>query len=338
MNIDQSTELGAIANKKHRKEYRIVALSGRELVKMAWGATVLLITSLGIIAAGCGRSTSTSAGGTSLHQQVERAQNVSDPARRARRLIQLALRQDRAKDTGGAKRTLGLASDACDLVSDPAGRAGLLTLLAKAQARVGDSGASGAADRALQATAEIDDAQTRLIALARMAEAQAAVGALQQAVDTLADVENDAEQLDDVAGRVRVLCRAAESYDHSRVGRPAEADRVIATSLVLAQTIADDRDRSQAIAEVATAQASMKRSAAGATQQLALEAARQVKSDWSKAHSLHSIAVKMPNAAAARKVLLEAETVAARVPEPDLKKQTLEMIRQSMDGLRRPRR
>ena len=113
---------------------------------------------------------------------------------------------------------------------------------------------------------------------------------------------------------------------YHKIGQSTEADRVLEAALATAQSIGEDRNRCDAVAEVAAAESRLKRKdAAKKTFELALESARKIQDPYSKAYALMEIAQKLSKAqlhGRTHQVLKEAEAVAKKITKVDLQRQT----------------
>lgn len=294
------------------------------------------LVSLSLI--GCGGSSDSSRPKLSAKQRVDRALKDPVPESRAKALVKIGYEQSKVKDELGSEETLKLAAKASAEISDPAIRAGVWSMLAEVHHRVGNrSEARKAVQSALTSAGEVDDIESKANALARAGRAQGVLGGIDGALKTLAEVERLAGQLDDAYGEVLVLGAAASSYH--KIGKPDQADRALATALQRGKTIEDDLQRCQAIGEVAARQHALEIPAARDTFDLAVKTAREIGKAYAKAYALADLAQKLSKAgyhARTHEILKEADQIAKKIPEPDLKRQTIEKVRTLMATLPLP--
>ena len=301
------------------------------------GAILLIVTFCAVLP-GCGSSSSSD--GPSFTQQVAAAKQEADADPRARSLMRIARSQAAAGDDFGAEETLILAAEACDKVEDAAARAGVTSILAEEWVRLGNrSDGRNAVRAALAAAGEIEDVQLKAGALARAARAQVATEDKDGATATLKQAEKLAGQLQEAKSKVPVLTSVAAGYNAMDKGR-AEADRVIAAALELATTIEDARDCCDAFVQVADRQSAMKqRSAAEKSLDLALQAAREIKSPYGRTYVFCDLAESLSGAgfhAKTHKLLKEADELALKIPEPDLQRESTQRVRTLMGQLPKP--
>jgi hypothetical protein len=292
---------------------------------------------IGLIAlvalAGCGGGSAPEK--LSFDEQVRRAARQSSPDLRARELIRIAGEQFQAKDNAGAMQTLKLARQAADEVGDLATRAGVYCAGAEALARAGQSSTAGEFIRAAAAAAEkIEDLESRARQFARVAQAQARLSP-DDAQATLQQTEKLAEGIPDVYGRVLVLALVGRSYD--TLGRSEEGQRVFSAALLLAGSIEEAQRRTMALAEVALQQAMAKRQEESQkTFQQALQQSEQVQPVLARVHAMANVAEKLSRAgspARAHQLLIQAEKLAASIPQPDAQNEALLLVRSLMAKL-----
>jgi len=294
------------------------------------------ILSLSLI--GCGGSSDSSGSKLSAKQRAQQALKDPVPESRAKALVRIGYEQSKAKDDYGSEETLRLASKATAEIPDPAIRASVWSMLADAHQRIGNRAeARTAVQAALTAAEEVDNIESKANALARAGRTQALTGDSSGAMKTLAEAERLAGELGDAYGEVLVLGATAASYH--KIGKPQQADRVLATALQRGETIEDDLQRCQAISEVAARQHDLEIPTARETFDLAVKTAREIEKDHAKAHALADLAEKLSKAGYHRQtheILEEADQAANKIPEPDLQRQTVERVRTLMGTLPLP--
>ncbi|MBN2581245.1 MAG: hypothetical protein JXB10_19850 [Pirellulales bacterium] len=303
----------------------------RRLLRACFSCSVLL-TVLG----GCnGRSDS--GGPLSFAARIQKAEKQKDPHLRARQLLRIVDDQFRARDVFGAEDTLQLARLACRKIPEPVTQAHVFALLIEADALLDNKTAARrdfeAAGKALES---IEEKGSKARALARLGQAQGVIkDDAGQAVATVRRAEKLAAELTDPLARGLTLIAAAEAF--GKLGKTAEADRVIAQILQTAQAVPKGRSRVQLLAQTALLQHVLKRKdAAKKTFELAVETAEKLENLHQKANALADIAVefsKTGDAKRTRQLLDQAENAAAKIPERDLQQQTLFRVRTLMSKL-----
>jgi len=299
----------------------------------SWRAPCHIVLITLVALAGCGGGSAPER--LSFDEQVRRAARQSAPDLRARELIRIAGEQFQAKDNAGAMQTVKLARQAADEVTDLATRAGVYCAGAETLARAGQSSTAGEFIRAAVAAAEkIEDLESRARQFARVAQAQARLSP-DDAKATLQQTEKLAESIPDAYGRVLVLSLAARSYD--MLGRGDEGQRVFSAALLLAGSIDDAQRRTMALAEIALQQAMAKRQEeAQKTFQQALQQSEQVQPALARVHAMADVAEKLSragSAARAHQLLIQAEKLAASIPQADAQNEALLLVRSLMAKL-----
>ncbi len=300
------------------------------------GLAFLGIGLIGLALGGCSGKSDSASGKLSFREQIARAQDETDPAYRARRLIVIGYRQGKAADRAGAVETLKSAWKDCGVISDAAARSNVWSLMAKVQAGLRNrSEARRAAAEALAAAEKIESAEGKVVALARVAEVQYLAVDRATAESTLQLVEKLAEKIDDPQGKTLSLCAIAEAYWKNN--KQDQADRVLGAALDFANSLADLKKRCPTLAEIAAQQADLdRREAAIRTFESSLESARGIEDLYARAYVMGELAKKLSAAgfrAKAHEVLDQAESEAAKIPQPDLQRQALEKIRVLMGKL-----
>ena len=114
---------------------------------------------------------------------------------------------------------------------------------------------------------------------------------------------------------------------------------MLAAALTFANSLADLKKRCPALAAIAAQQAALgQRETAVKTFDQSLDSARGIEDLYARSYAMGDLAEKLSAAglhAKAQEVLAQAESVAARIPQPDLQQQALEMIRGLMGKLPR---
>ncbi len=300
------------------------------------GLAFLGIGLIGLALGGCSGKSDSASGKLSFREQIARAQGETDPAYRARRLIVIGYRQDKAADRAGAVETLKSAWKDCGVISDAAARSNVWSLMAEAHAGLRNrSEARRAVAEALTAAEKIESDEGKIVALARVAEVQYLAVDRMTAESTLQSAEKLAEKIDDPQGKPLVMCAIAEAYWN--INQKDQAERVLGAALDFANSLANLKKRCPALAEIAAEEANLgRREAATRTFELSLESARGIKDLYARAYVMGELAKKLSAAgfrAKAHEVLNQAESEAAKIPQPDLQRQALEKIRVLMSKL-----
>jgi len=291
---------------------------------------------------GCGEEGGNGKRDMSFDEEAAAIQQEPQANVRAKELTKLAFRRHKAQDKAGAERTLFSAQEACKAIADASSRADALGLLAEAQARMDDkSSARRTLAAARQVVDQIAEPEPQALALAALACAQAAAGDSEAASATLKDAEKHAAGLKDYQGKPNfygqalTLAKTAEGYQ--RLGQQAEAERVVTEAVKQALACTLDRERCTALAEVSLSQGRMKQAdAAAKTLEMALAEARKIEKLHSRTHvlaELGEILVRTGQMEKGRKLLDEADQIAAKIPEPDLRQQAQDKVRQLLNKL-----
>ncbi len=301
----------------------------------------VMLAGTGLIAltlAGCGGASDSGPQTASFQEQIAAVQKETDPELRARQLIKIGERQGEAKDRAGAEQTLRLAKKDCESVAAAADQAGAYVLLAEALARLDNR---SAARRAIQAAAaaagRIEDLESKAKTLARLAEVQA-YDDLPAAAATLQAAEQAALKTDDPQGKILSLCAVAVAY--GAIDRKDQHERVLGAALEFAKSLGDPQKRCAALGEVAANQSDLDGpDAAAKTFDLALEAAGQIADPYAKSYAMGELSKKFSAAgmhAKAHELLGQAEHLAKKVPQPDMRAEALENIRTLQRKLPKP--
>ena len=297
----------------------------------------LAFLGIGLIWLAIGGCTDKPASGKlSFQEQIARAQGETDPAYRARRLIVIGYRQGKAADRAGAFETLKSAWKDCGVISDAAARSNVWSLMAEVHAGLRNRPeARRAVAEALIAAEKIESAEGKVVALARTAEVQYLAIDRATAKSTIQSVEKLAKEIDDPRGTPLAMCAIAEAYWN--IDQKDHAERVLGAALDFANSLTAPRKRCPALAEIAATEASLgRREAATKTFKLSLESARGIENLYARVYAMGKLAKKLSAAgfhAMAHEVLDQAESEAAKIPQPDLQRQALEKIRMLMGKL-----
>jgi len=300
------------------------------------GLAFLGIGLIGLALGGCSGKSDSASGKLSFQEQIARAQSETDPAYRARRLIVIGYRQGKAADRAGAVETLKSAWKDCGVISDAAARSNVWSLMAEAHAGLRNrSEARRAVAEALTAAEKIESAEGKVVAMARAAEVQYLAVDRASAEATLRSAEKLAKKIDDPQGTPLAMCAIAEAYWN--IDQKDQAKRVLGAALDFANSLTAPRKRCLALAEIAAAEANLgRRKAATKTFELSLESARGIEDLYARVYAMDKLAKKLSAAgfhAMAHEVLDQAESEAAKIPQPDLQRQALEKIRVLMGEL-----
>lgn len=298
---------------------------------MPWPKWIVILSTAALVsipACDGGRRAASNAG--SLEEQFQNALQLTNAESRATRLIQVALRQNRARDVGGAERSLEAAGRACTQIDNALGRAMSLNRLAEAYGRMGMRSASRSAlAKVRDALGQVDSAERSVAILARMGMTYGQyLDDEEAAKSALAQAESRIETIEGPPAKIRGLTVVA--YANSRLRRDDESARLIDEATRRAREIPDPRQRSDAVREVAAALSQMSQT----QQALALfdesiEAARSIDDNVSQAHALADIAIQLAKAKQkdkARKLLAEAEGVGDRIGDRGLHREVMEKI------------
>jgi tetratricopeptide (TPR) repeat protein len=300
-------------------------------------ATCVLIGSMAAALVGCGGCKESSSETKSTQQDIADALKLAPP-QQARQLVRIARSQARGFDTEGARSTLNLAFKACTNIEEHNDRASGFATLALAQTDMNYSAdARSSAKSSLEAAEKVEEPGLKATAYAASGRALAAAGDTDRAVETLKKAEELAKALDDVIGRVQVLCLTAAGYE--RMAKGAEADRVLAETLTWAGTLDNAKTQAIVMGYVAQQQSALKRDAAPKTFDAALVVARNASDPGDKVIALLDIAEmvsKSGNAKLAHQLLVEGEQACAQIKAPDQQSQLLDRSRNLMSKLPKP--
>jgi len=300
---------------------------------MTWrlGACVLLAGGCLALLAGCENGSSGSGGASvSFYQQVEQAKKEPSPEVRARQLTRIGWEQARSGNELDAEDTLSLGAKACGEIEDATARAGAYAYLADVQIKLGNKlPGRNALAKAREAIDKIDVQEFKARSWCKVAKVHHALGEAEEAASALKTAEDlagklvDAEGAPDQVAQTLVLDVVALAYQE--IGQPAEARRVTSAAAEVAGAIADPRQRSKSLVDVAVTEHTMgEKDAAAATFTAALASARKVDSVYNKVIALADIAENLYGCGdkeQAKQVLAEAESGVKQIPEPDWKDQ-----------------
>jgi hypothetical protein len=271
--------------------------------------------------AGCGGS---SPGGKSLSQQQADAMKLSDAGQRARKLAQLAQKQQQAGDLLGVGASLSAARAAASEVKDPASRAAALIFVAGYFAKLEQStdDIKAVLRDAGNAAEEVRDPDVKIRTLADLAAATGThVKNATLAASYLKTAEKAAGELKDVVLQAVAWSRIAVAYQ--RLERSEDASRVIALAKEAATSATDARQKCDAQAEIGAALGRMKLAAdADAAFAAAEEAALEISEADGRAYALLNLARKLSAAGkkeAAQTMLTRASAQADMVSDSSIR-------------------
>jgi tetratricopeptide (TPR) repeat protein len=282
---------------------------------------------IALAVAGCGGDRGT--GEPTLQEQYERALGVANPETRAKRLVSVAFKQERAGDSAGAEQSLRQAAESCGKIEDLRGRTRALNSLAYAQGKLGLlSEAKSSLKQVRKAAQQLEDPESKVAALSSMAVTYGRFLGNPTAADVyLREAEAVATATSEPVPKTRGLMEVA--YRNHQLDRKENAAGLAAQALEQARAIPMPRQRSDAIACVASRMSMMKMAE---SQQLfgeALESARAIDSDVSRAHALADIGIRLARAGQtqqAREILKEAESAADQIKDQGLQREILNKI------------
>lgn len=212
---------------------------------------------LGVVAtlaavAASGCGGDTSKGGASLAAQFRSASAEPDAAARARKLVALAPKQYGAGDAAGGDASLGAALAAADEVTDKLIQAGLLQQIGDLYGRQGNSfDAKKTLRRARGVADEIEDVAQRVPVLARCAES---LHLRAEEPDLALEILKESEQL---AGSIaenptgKGSATLRVAAAYFAIKATADAERLAAFGAELARGIEEPRARADALSEAA---------------------------------------------------------------------------------------
>jgi tetratricopeptide (TPR) repeat protein len=293
-------------------------------------------------AVGCGGSKKTSSGGSSFTSQYEAALELTYPAERARELCRVAIHQYQGKDAGGARKSLSEAAKACEKVDEPLARSDVYAHLASTYALVGNRlDAKRALRTAREASEKIESPESRARAVCYIAEVQGVrLDSQEDALDSLDQCEELAEDLEDLAGKTAVLASISKTY--SLLKLKDDSQRVEKLALQSAQALEDPRERTDAITTVAAAQISARKIKSGrATLELAIISSEAIDNKYGRVFAMAEIAKglsKSGQPTVTHALLKQAEQLAEQIPEPDLKQQALDLVYKLARELPKPKK
>ena len=280
-----------------------------------------------LVLTGCGGSNT---GGESLSQQYQTALKIEDDSLRASKLVTIAESQKKAGDAMGAESSLAAAADAAYSLKDPASKSNSLNRVAAAYGRSGEmTAAKKLLKESAKAIAELDDPDAKIRLLADLASATGQyLKNPDAAAEHLAGAETEAAALDSTMGKVASQAKIAGAY--ARIGRPADAQRVIDQVLAFARGLSDAKEKAECLAEAAAAQARMKQSnASKATFDEAIQVAGEITAGDQRGYALLHIAQKLGAAGRrsdSKELLIKAQDVAFKVKDKSLKAPLTEEI------------
>lgn len=283
-------------------------------------APLLSMATLAVLA-GCNGGSS---GEKSLSQQQTEAMKLSDAGQRARKLAQLAEKQQQAGDLLGLSSSLASARESALAIKDPASRAAALIYVAGYYARLEQSGddVKTLLRDAGKAAEEVSAPDVKIRTLADLAVATGThVKNATLAASYLKTAEQAVDELPDVVLQATAWSRIAVAYH--KLERAEDASRVIGQAQELARNDVGGRRKCDALAEIGAALAQMKRDAEATA---AFDEAEQMAAEISEAdghaYALLSLARKQKAAGkkeAARATLAKAGQQAEKVKDGSIR-------------------
>jgi tetratricopeptide (TPR) repeat protein len=279
---------------------------------------------------GCGGNAQRGDGEQSFSAQFRKASQLPNAERRAQRLIQLAIKQDTAGDTSGARRSLEFAQRSCDEIQDPLGRAKATNNLAAAQAKTRLRSQAGDSLKTVESLVDdVSDVESRIAILTKAAHTYGSeLSNKRRSMSLLSKSEKLVESMDDARSQTRALCRLA--YANYLLGSRDEADTFLEHAVQSRDEISDLRQRSDTTAYVAAMCQRMENTElASKLFDDAIHLARSITDSVSKAHGLVELADKLSDAklrSQAMQILNEAETAADSIQDRGLRTEVLEKI------------
>jgi tetratricopeptide (TPR) repeat protein len=254
-----------------------------------------------------------------LSVQYQNVLKESQPETRARKLVDVALKQWKANDSGGLSTSLGAAEKAANEVADPAGKTSLQCVIAEAYAKAEQkSDAVRLLKEASKGAEQIVDAISQLPAKVRIAEVYGqALSDADEAKERLAVCEKLAATLEDPVVQANNTLGIALAYQ--RVQATDHAERTIATALQAARALADVRQQADVLTAAADTLTKMQRAEEAKTAFAdAEQAAMKIEDPNSRSHALLNLAKKKVSAGQkpdAKKLLTAAEEVTKKISD-----------------------
>ena len=189
--------------------------------------------------------------------QLARAKKLSDPAERSQALTEAALRYLDAADSGGARSTLLLATQAAEEIKkrEAVKRAATYTLLAKVwyQAEgTNDDNCKDAYRDAEKSVQRINNPIEKTEALLNLAELKNDIDKKTSAKKHLDAGTKGVENIEDPVERVRLLGKLARFY--AKIGKDQDAKTTIQSALGLAEAEKDAGRKAKLLIQVAEEQ------------------------------------------------------------------------------------
>lgn len=302
---------------------------------MHWAKRWIWAVSLGLLAAaGCtAQPTGDAAAGPSIDERLAEARAATNPEARAQAFAEVAVLQQKANDLSGAAESFGSARAACGEITDPAVQAQALAHLADAQAQAGNrADARRVLDAARQSADKVGQAEARAKALVPIAVAHArrlqdAAGADEQFQAAGALVA----QVSDPEGKVAAQMEIARG--RALLDQKPAAAAALSAALAAAKDLSDPFKACQNLSQVASLEHQLGLASAAQTFERALEQARRVPSEYSRAHALVDVAQRLAESgqsAKAREVLSAALSVAKSVPQEDTRREAVDKVEKAM--------
>lgn len=264
-----------------------------------------------VFAHGCGGKKSEE---MSVGEELAKAQQTSNPALRARRLVAVASKQRDAGDASGAQSSIKMALSSCDDIEEMDNRLKALNGVAEALAQTGyKTEAEDVLKKVKESYPEIGDGLPKAQIVTKMAEIYGRyLGKKRTAVGFLNDVESSADAISDAALRIQAMADIAVAYHHFDAA--SEYEHQMQKTLASARAIQDPRSRTEGLLTVAIRMSQLKKDSDA--RQLIAEAEKLIDSisePHSRAYALISLARALHESggdAAAKEALARADEVA----------------------------
>ncbi len=221
-----------------------------------------------------------------LQAQYERAVRTADPELSIGQLLEVASRQHQAGDARGVSRSLTAAVDAVPRIADVAGRAAALNRIAPAQARMQGGSAAGTTLRQLERLLDqLDDLATRVTLTSRAAQTIA------RDVNDVSQAAAWLQRAETLAGQIeqpegRIDARLEIATAWFHIGQRGSAADLLDSLRVSARELANVRRRADALANLAaTLSATQRGEDAEAVFQESRQAANEIADPLSQAHA-----------------------------------------------------
>lgn len=257
------------------------------------GALVVCCGLVTLIGCGGGGGNKSKGGGKSFEVQIAEAKSMSDPAKKVRRLTEIADKQFEAQDSYGGGNTLKEAYLAADKIDDLKNRARALTEVAKVQAKANKkSDARRTLNDAVEAISKLDEPRSQVEFYSTVATAQNDIGETSDAAKTLEKAAEIAGKIESVQDRVFSLVDVGTSYaaiDNLQAGK-----EVRDTAMAAAEEAGDPSLKAYCVAAVGRLEYKLgMKEEATATFEKSQEILKQVEAADARLYRLVEIAEEM---------------------------------------------